>query len=91
MCQMLGGDNIDGIHGIYGIGDKPPWKKAQKILADCETEQEMLCKVGLHYAIYFDDPEEMMWKNAALLYMLREPLGTFEPGKEIMGKLYHDL
>lgn len=67
-----------------GIGPK----EAEKILSGCSTFGEMLCAIGVQYAIMFDDPEDTLWEQVALLHMLREPLGTYQPGEEILGKLY---
>ena len=78
--QMLTGDIVDSIKGVHGIGPK----KAQKILQDCGTEKEMLCKVGLMYAAFFEDPEEMMWINGRLLFMLREPDKQWEMPYEFL-------
>lgn len=66
--QMLTGDRIDNIVGVYGIGEK----KAEKLLAG-KTEHEMwdVCVelLGLDRAV----------ENAHLLYMLRTPEDRFVP------------
>lgn len=65
--QMLIGDNADNITGIYNVGVK----RAANILKDSDNYE---CTVGLHYAIEFDDPEEMFTKNMKLLRILTKPL-----------------
>lgn len=65
--QMLQGDRVDNIIGLHGIGPV----KARRILEDVLPE-DFECVVGLHYAIEFDDPEEMFIKNKRLLTILTE-------------------
>jgi 5'-3' exonuclease len=60
--QCLKGDVSDNIKGVEGIGDK----KAEKLLAECTTEQEMFDKVRDTYG---NDEEFLM--NARCLYILR--------------------
>ena len=64
--QMLIGDTADNIKGIRGIGPA----KAYALL-DGLTVDEMRCKVGLYYAMEFDDPEKKYKDNAQLLYIMR--------------------
>lgn len=61
--QMLTGDRVDNIQGVYGIGEK----KAAKILEDCTTEEE------LYYAVLeaYDGDKDALYENATLLYLLR--------------------
>jgi hypothetical protein len=65
--QLLSGDTTDNIQGIPGIGPG----KAPGILADCETVAEMECRVGLYYAIHYDDPEAVMTEMGRLVWMRR--------------------
>ena len=60
--QCLKGDVSDNIKGIEGIGEK----KAEKLLANCNTEQEMFDVVREQYG---NDDEFLM--NARCLYILR--------------------
>jgi len=62
--------------------------EAEKILSHCKDFKEMLCAIGVQYAVMFDEPEDMLWQQVSLLHMAREPLGTYEPGEEILGDLY---
>jgi len=61
--QCLKGDTSDNIKGVPNIGEK----KAEKLLADCKTEQEMFDVVREQYG---NDDEFLM--NARCLYILRE-------------------
>lgn len=72
--QMLTGDRVDNIRGVKGIGEK----KADKILADCKTEQEMYDAVLKAY----DGNVEEMTENARLLYMLRSKDDWWYPPME---------
>lgn len=74
--QMLTGDTSDNIVGIRGIGKK----KAHKLLADAETEEEMIDVIIPLYNKEFGDSAESRWReNAQLLWMLREPEGWWQP------------
>jgi 5'-3' exonuclease len=61
--QMLIGDRIDNVTGIYGIGPK----KAEKILPDLLTEQEMF---DIVYNLY-NNPKQFVL-NACSLWILQE-------------------
>lgn len=63
--QMLTGDNADNIKCINGIGKV----KAGKLLDHLNSYEEMLCAVGLQYAIYEETPEERMLENGRLLWI----------------------
>lgn len=82
--QLLIGDIVDNIKGVYGIGAK----KAEKILANCSTKDEMHEVVkqvyinvygdGLDKPVYYEDhlknrywrkPTEIMAEMADLLYI----------------------
>lgn len=68
--QMLIGDSVDNIKGVDGIGKV----KAGKLLDDTSLfPEDMLCIVGLWYAIKEDNPEERFNENANLLWIRREP------------------
>jgi 5'-3' exonuclease len=72
--QLLVGDSSDNIRGCPGIGKA----KAPKILAGCETEQEMFDVVQ---ATYNDD--EFMLLNGQLLYILRKENQYWNPASLI--------
>lgn len=63
--QMLTGDNADNIKCINGIGKI----KAGKLLDHLNSYEEMLCVVGLQYAIHEETPEERMLENGRLLWI----------------------
>ena len=83
--QALTGDTSDNIKGIYGIGAK----KAEKLLADCRTEEEMYLKV---YDVYTEDCEDddcmskqlqRLETNLDLLWIWRSLGITYSIRKEI--------
>lgn len=51
--QVLTGDTVDGYTGIPGIGPK----KAERALAECDTELQLFKKVREMYEEYYKDPE----------------------------------
>lgn len=62
--QLLTGDRVDNIPGLHGIGPK----KAEKILSECTTEEEM-------YEAVFEAYEgcaQTIERNAQLLWIRRE-------------------
>ena len=71
--QILTGDRADNIMGLYGIGPK----KAEKILADCETEESMYEECLRQYG----GEEDRVIENARLLWLRREPDQIWEPPK----------
>lgn len=76
--SLLTGDPTDNIEGVPGIGPK----RAEKILKDCETEEEMYEKVFMEYDLKFgsipttkeslDVVDSILTENAHLLYIQRE-------------------
>jgi hypothetical protein len=67
--QLLTGDkSVDNIPGLKGIGPA----KAEKLLADCTTVEEMECVIGNLYAKYYNDPEAAMIEVGRLLWMRRQ-------------------
>jgi hypothetical protein len=64
-CQILTGDRVDNIIGIKGIGPV----KAEKILADCNTEQEYYDACVKAY----DGDVERVNENGVLLWLRRYP------------------
>jgi DNA polymerase-1 len=66
--QMLTGDTTDNIHGIKGVGKV----KADKLLADCQSEQEMIDIVWEQYQLHFkEDALSRMEENVGLLWLKR--------------------
>jgi DNA polymerase I len=61
--QVLTGDTVDNIKGLYGIGPA----KAKKILADATNEQDMYQAVLKAY----DGDKESLTKTAQLVYLRR--------------------
>ena len=68
--QILMGDSTDNIIGLYGIGTK----KADKMLEDCTTEQEMY-----NVAVEAYENEERVIENARLLYLRRKENELWQP------------
>jgi len=64
--QLLTGDRIDNIVGLRGIGPV----KAKKLLAGCETEQELYAAVVAAYAAQGEKPERVL-ENGQLLWLSR--------------------
>jgi len=73
--QMLIGDTIDNIFGVFGIGPK----KASQIIDPCISEREMYEQVQFLY-----DTEERLVMNAHCLYIQKKPNDRWEvpPGEE---------
>lgn len=67
--QMLTGDTADNIKCIDGIGKV----RAGKLLDHLTTYEELLCTVGLQYAIHEETPEERMLENGKLLWIRQHP------------------
>ena len=68
--QMLVGDSVDNIIGVYGCGPKT----AEKLLKDCKTEQEMFEVVWKEYERESGtQAETIMQEMADLLYIRKHP------------------
>jgi 5'-3' exonuclease len=72
-CQILVGDRIDNIEGVYGIGPK----KALKALAELDTEAKMYAKC----VELLGSPERAL-ENARLLWLRRTPNQLWQPPVE---------
>jgi len=68
--QLLTGDSVDNIIGIYRMGEV----KATKALASL-TSKEQWNTVGVMYASHFDSPEERLEENGKLLW-IQQPFLT---------------
>lgn len=71
--QMLTGDRADNIIGLHGIGPK----KADKLLQDCHTEEDLWTTVLKAY----DGDTERLVENARLLWLRRYDNELWEPPK----------
>lgn len=71
--QMLTGDRADNIIGLHGIGPK----KADKLLQDCHTEEDLWTTV---LKAYGGDTERLV-ENARLLWLRRYDNELWEPPK----------
>lgn len=71
--QILTGDRADNIIGLYGVGPK----KAEKLLYDCETEEDLY--VACLHA--YGGDEERVVENARLLWLRRTEGELWEPPK----------
>jgi 5'-3' exonuclease len=69
--QMLTGDRADNIIGLHGIGPK----KADKLLQDCHTEEDLWTTVLKAY----DGDTERLVENARLLWLRRYDNELWEP------------
>jgi hypothetical protein len=69
--QVLTGDRVDNIPGLKGVGPK----KAEKILKDCVSEQDMYQAVLKAY----DNNEEYLCEQAKLLWIRRQPNQIWSP------------
>jgi hypothetical protein len=65
--QALVGDVIDNIKGVRGIGPK----KAEKLLKDCFTEEQLYNTVLSVYNNSMENGLERLHENMNLLYLLR--------------------
>ena len=81
--QALTGDTSDNIKGIYGIGAK----KAEKLLAECHTEEEMYEVCLNTYTLDGNVKLETQrfQRNCDLLWIWRELGITYSIRKEIYG------
>lgn len=71
--QILTGDRADNIIGLYGVGPK----KAEKLLADCKTEEDLYLAC-LHA---YGGDEERLVENGRLLWLRRYEGQIWEPPK----------
>lgn len=71
--QILTGDKADNIIGLYGIGPK----KAEKILEDCESEEDMYEACLRSY----NGDEDRVIENGRLLWLRRYVGQIWEPPK----------
>ena len=70
-CQLLTGDNVDNIPGLFGVGYKSA--HVSKVKA-CSTEREAFKIVKEQYELRFGTYWDMfMAENGRLLWMLRSP------------------
>jgi len=69
--QILTGDRVDNIVGLKGIGPK----KADKILSECVTEQEMYQAVLKAY----DNDKDRVLENGQLLWIRRKEGELWQP------------
>lgn len=69
--QLLTGDRVDNIPGLYGIGPK----KAEKILKDAKTEQQMFEAVLEAY----DGNIEYLTEQGQLLWIRRQENEIWQP------------
>jgi 5'-3' exonuclease len=81
--QALTGDTSDNIKGIYGIGAK----KAEKLLAECHTEEEMYEVCLNTYTLDGNVKLETQrfQRNCDLLWIWRELGITYSIRREIYG------
>lgn len=69
--QILTGDRVDNIVGLKGVGPK----KAEKILQDCDTEEDMYKAVLEAY----DNDKERVLENGQLLWIRRKENQIWSP------------
>ena len=70
--QLLTGDRVDNIRGVKGIGDK----KADKLLADAKTEEELW-----NICVEAHGSAERALEDAILLHMRRKDNEIWQPPK----------
>ena len=81
--QLLLGDTVDNIPGLFGVGEK---SALLKHIDSCESELEMYAHVKKHYEDRFGSYWNMFLReNAVLLWMKREV--TPEPKDEVLDRL----
>lgn len=73
--QLLTGDPTDNIKGVPKIGPK----RAEKILAECKTEEDMYWAALCQYEQHYDKPLEIMTEMARLLWIWRHEDDMWEP------------
>ena len=75
--QLLTGDRIDNIVGLYGIGPV----KAAKLLKGCKDEQSLFKAIVAAYAAHGEPPERVL-ENGQLLWLSRYQGQRWEIPKE---------
>lgn len=70
--QLLTGDRVDNIKGVYGVGEV----KAAKLLQDAKTETDMW-----HVCVEAHGSEERALEDARLLHMRRKDDEIWQPPK----------
>ena len=82
--QLLTGDSTDNIPGLKGVGPKT----AEKVLANCTTEEELYAAVLICYINHKpfmdyprEDIEDMIVRNARLLWIRKEEGELWQPPK----------
>jgi 5'-3' exonuclease len=73
--QVLTGDNVDNIKGIYGVGPV----KAAAMLKGCASDMELYMACVEAYKPLTDNPEERVLENARLLWLRRYDGQMWEP------------
>lgn len=76
--QLITGDNVDNIQGVPKYGRV----RAENLIAECKTEQQMQLTVGgLYIQSYGKNWREALVENGRLLWMRREPNEMWEMWK----------
>lgn len=72
--QVITGDMVDNIRGIYGVGPK----KAAKFLDGANTRQERKQRViDTYYSFFGDDWKKEMMHTGTLIHIMRTPTDMF--------------
>lgn len=77
-CQLLTGDRVDNIPGLYNVGGK---SSLLVHLRSLDEERDMYAYVAMIYEKYFGSYwRQFLWENASLLWIKRqaEPKGELE-------------
>lgn len=69
--QMLEGDTVDNIQGIYGIGPKTSAKLFDSLGYDPDKVKEEVIRI--YKDTYKDNWDKVLWETANLLYIRRKP------------------
>jgi hypothetical protein len=85
-CQLLTGDTVDNILGLFGVGGK---SKHLANIRKCTTEIEMFQVVREMYEKYFGSYwQQFLLENAKLLWILREEVKEgCHPEEEVTRRL----
>lgn len=81
--QILTGDRVDNIIGLYGVGPV----KAKKILSDCKTEEDFWNTVVQAY----EGDIDYVIKNARLLWLRRQEGETWSPPEKLNSQEENEL